>query len=326
MRASLFKIFVFCTIVTLLVPAVSFAKAEFTLKFGHLGNEENVWHKAAMKFAELVAEKSGGRIEVKVYPNEQLGKEMELIDGIRMGTVDMTITGESMQNWAPKAGLMGAPYAIRNADHLAKIAGGDIGREIEQEIIDKIGLRPVGWFGRGPRNLTSNSPIKHPDDLKGMILRVPNVPLFVAVWEALGAKPTPMAFSEVFTSLQQGTIAGQENPYALIKSAGFYEVQKYCNLTEHVISWIYVVLGEKKFQSMPEDLQKVILEAGQEMQEYEHQLFQEAEKGLAQELQDLGMTFVEVDKAAFQKKAEVAVFEALTPEQKELYMRMQEVK
>ncbi|MCP4401401.1 MAG: TRAP transporter substrate-binding protein [bacterium] len=326
MRASLFKIFVFCTIVTLLVPAVSFAKAEFTLKFGHLGNEENVWHKAAMKFAELVAEKSGGRIEVKVYPNEQLGKEMELIDGIRMGTVDMTITGESMQNWAPKAGLMGAPYAIRNADHLAKIAGGDIGQEIEQEIIDKIGLRPVGWFGRGPRNLTSNSPIKHPDDLKGMILRVPNVPLFVAVWEALGAKPTPMAFSEVFTSLQQGTIAGQENPYALIKSAGFYEVQKYCNLTEHVISWIYVVLGEKKFQSMPEDLQKVILEAGQEMQEYEHQLFQEAEKGLAQELQDLGMTFVEVDKAAFQKKAEVAVFEALTPEQKELYMRMQEVK
>lgn len=326
MRRSMFKMFVFCMIVTLLVPTISFAKAEYTLKFGHLANEENVWHKAAVKFAELVAEKSGGRIEVKVYPNEQLGKEMELIDGIRMGTVDMTITGESMQNWAPKAGLMGAPYAIRNADHLAKIAGGEIGQEIEQEIIDKIGLRPIGWFGRGPRNLTSNRPIKHPDDLKGMILRVPNVPLFVAVWEALGAKPTPMAFSEVFTSLQQGTIAGQENPYALIKSAGFYEVQKYCNLTEHVISWIYVVLGEKKFQSMPEDLQKVILEAGQEMQEYEHQLFQEAEQSLAQELQDLGMTFVEVDKDAFQKKAEVAVFEALTPEQKDLYMRMQEVK
>jgi tripartite ATP-independent transporter DctP family solute receptor len=326
MRTSLFKTFVFCMIVTLLVPTISFAKAEYTLKFGHLANEENVWHKAAVKFAELVAEKSGGRIEVKVYPNEQLGKEMELIDGIRMGTVDMTITGESMQNWAPKAGLMGAPYAIRNADHLAKIAGGEIGQEIEQEIIDKIGLRPVGWFGRGPRNLTSNRPVKHPDDLKGMILRVPNVPLFVAVWEALGAKPTPMAFSEVFTSLQQGTIEGQENPYALIKSAGFYEVQKYCNLTEHVISWIYVVLGEKKFQSMPEDLQKVILEAGQEMQEYEHQLFQEAEQGLAQELQDLGMTFVEVDKAAFQKKAEVAVFEALNAEQKDLYMRMQEVK
>ncbi len=325
MNKKCFKFFVCCMIVVLTVPVVSFA-AEYTLKFGHLANEENVWHKAAIKFAEVVEEKSGGRIEVKVYPNEQLGKEMELIDGIQMGTVDMTITGESMQNWAPKAGLMGAPYAIRDMDHLNKIAGGDIGSEIEQEITAKIGLRPVGWFARGPRNLTSNRPIKHPDDLKGMILRVPNVPLFVAVWQALGAKPTPMAFSEVFTSMQQGTIEGQENPYALIKSANFYEVQKYCNLTEHVISWIYVVLGEKKFQSLPEDLQKVVLEAGQEMQAYERELFLAAEQGLAKELQDLGMTFVEVDKAAFQKKAEEAVFQALTPDQKDLYMRMQAVK
>ena len=325
MSKKMFTMVVLSVVVMMMVSAVSFA-AEYTLKFGHLANEENVWHKAALKFAELVEEKSGGRIEVKVYPNEQLGKEMELIDGIQMGTVDMTITGESMQNWAPKAGLMGAPYAIQSLDHLNKIAGGDIGKEIEQEIIDKIGLRPVGWFARGPRNLTTNRPVKHPDDLKGMILRVPNVPLFVAVWEALGAKPTPMAFSEVFTSMQQGTIEGQENPYALIKSANFYEVQKYCNLTEHVISWIYVVLGEKKFQSLPEDLQKVVLEAGQEMQAYERELFLAAEQSLAQELQDLGMTFVEVDKAAFQEKATAAVLNALTPEQKDLYMRMQEVK
>ena len=326
MRTTFLKLFVLCLVLTLAVPAISSAKAEYTLKFGHLANEENVWHKAAMKFAELVAEKSGGRIEVKVYPNEQLGKELDLINGIQMGTVDMTITGESMQNWAPKAALMGTPYAIRDMDHLSKIAGGEIGKEIEQEVIDKIGLRPIGWFGRGPRNLTSNRPVKTPDDLKGMILRVPNVPIFVATWETLGAKPTPMAFSEVFTSLQQGTIEGQENPFALIKSAGFYEVQKYCNLTEHVISWIYVVIGEKKFQSMPEDLQNVILEAGKEMQEYEHQLFQEAEKSLAKELQDLGMTFVEVDKDAFQKKATEAVLNALDEEQKDLYMRMQEVK
>jgi len=324
MRKNLLHVLVLSIMIAMMLSTASLA-AEYTLKFGHLANEENGWHKAALKFAEVVAEKSGGRIEVKVYPNEQLGKEMELIDGIQMGTVDMTITGESMQNWAPKAGLMGAPYAIRDLDHLNKIAGGEIGKEIEQEIIEKIGLRPVGWFARGPRNLTSNRPITTPDDLNGMILRVPNVPLFVAVWEALGAKPTPMAFSEVFTSLQQGTIDGQENPLALIKSANFYEVQKYCNLTEHVVSWIYVVLGEKKFQSMPEDLQKIVLEAGQEMQAYERQLFLEDEQKLATELQDLGMTFVEVDKAAFQAKATEAVLNALTPEQKDLYMRMQAV-
>ena len=124
------------------------------------------------------------------------------------------------------------------------MADGDIGKTIERKILKRINLRPIGWFKRGPRHLTSNRPIVHPDDLKGMILRVPNVPIYVSVWKALGAKPTPMDFSEVFTSLQQGTIHGQENPFALIKSSSFYEVQDFCNLTGHVISWIYVIIGE----------------------------------------------------------------------------------
>jgi TRAP-type C4-dicarboxylate transport system substrate-binding protein len=144
----------------------------------------------------------------------------------------------------------------------------------------------------------------------------------VKFWEAVGAKPTPMAFSEVFTSLQQGTIDGQENPLSLIKSAGFYEVQKYVNKTEHLITWIYVLIGEKQFQKLPEDLQQVILEAGKEMQEYEHMLFIEDEKKLVTELQDLGMTFVEPDKAAFAEKGKPGLMEALTPEQKELFERI----
>lgn len=297
-------------------------KPEYVLKFGHLANEDHTWHKAAVKFAEIVKEKSNGRVEVKVYPNEQLGKELDMINGIQAGTVDMTITGESLQNWAPKVGVMAALYAVRDSEHMQKVAGGEIGKEIEAEILDKTGLRPIAWFERGPRNLTSNRPIKHPDELNGMILRVPNVPLFVKSWEALGAKPTPMAFSEVFTSLQQGTIDGQENPYALIKSAGFYEVQKYCNLTEHVRTWIYVVIGEKQLKSMPEDLQKIILDAGREMQKYEHKLFLAEQDKLAKELQEKGMTFVEVDKEAFKTKVKDAVISSLTPEQKDLYERI----
>ena len=304
----------------LLIAPAAMAKPDYVLKFGHLANEENVWHKAALKFAELVKAKSNGRVEVKVYPSEQLGKEMDLITGIQMGTVDMTITGESMQNWAPYAALLGVPYAVRDMDHMVKVADGPIGQKIEAQIRSKIGLRPLAWFARGPRNLTTNKPVNTPDDLQGMILRVPNVPLFVSVWQALGAKPTPMAFSEVFTSLQQGTIAGQENPYALIKSAGFYEVQKYCNLTEHVRSWIYVVLGEKKFSSMPKDLQTAILEAGKEMQAYERKLFMAEEEALAKWLQEEGgMKFVKSDKAAFQAKAKAAVLKALNPEQIKMY-------
>lgn len=311
----------------MMAPNTVMAKAKYVLKFGHLANEENTWHKAAVKFAELVAEKSNGQIECKVYPSEQLGKEMDLITGIQMGTVDMTITGESMQNWAPLAGLLGIPYAIRDMDHLVKVADGPIGAMIEDQVREKIGVRPLGWFARGPRNLTSNRPINSPDDLNGMILRVPNVPLFVSVWQELGAKPTPMAFSEVFTSMQQGTIHGQENPYALIKSAGFYEVQKYVNLTEHVRGWIYVVIGEKKFQSMPEELQKAVLEAGKEMQAYERELFNVDETTLAKWLQEEGgMTFVKSDKAAFQAIAKKAVVKALDKEQIKVYEQILQVK
>jgi TRAP-type C4-dicarboxylate transport system substrate-binding protein len=159
-----------------------------------------------------------------------------------------------------------------------------------------------------------------------MIIRVPNVSLFVATWSALGAKPTPMAFSEVFTSLQQSTIHGQENPFALIRNAGLYEVQKYCNMTEHVKGWAYVVMGNKKFESMPADLQQIILESAHVMQAYEHELYLEQEELDRLFLEEKGMEFIEVDKAAFEKIASDAVMASFTEEQKKLYKRIQEVK
>jgi TRAP-type transport system periplasmic protein len=289
------------------------AAQDVTLKFGHLANEENIWHKAALKFAEEVSTLSNGTIKVEVFPNEQLGKEMDIINGIQLGTADMTITGESLQNWAPSAALLAVPYAIRDIAHLDAVAGGPIGDKIEAEIIEKAQLRPIAYFARGPRDLTSNREIKTPEDINGLRLRVPNVPLFVAVWDALGAKPTPMAFSEVFTSLQSHTIDAQENPLALIKSASFYEVQKFVNKTEHVQSWIYVVIGEPQFQALTPEQQQAVLEAGKRMQAYERGLFLADEEQLAAELQQKGMTFVDVDKAAFAAKAGEAVKAALNP-------------
>jgi DNA-binding NarL/FixJ family response regulator len=175
-------------------------------------------------------------------------------------------------------------------------------------------------------NLTANRPIRHPGELSSMILRVPAVSLYVKTWSALGAKPTPMAFSEVFTALQQSTIHGQENPFALIRDAGLYEVQKYCMLTEHVKSWAYVVMGNKKFEMLPADLQQVILESAKIMQEYEHELFLKQEEEDYQYLLDRGMEFIEVDKAAFEEAARKAVLEAFSDGQKDLLQRIQAVK
>lgn len=301
---------VFC-LALISLPA---AAAEMTLKLGHLANEENIWHKACVKFGEELSTLTDGRIQVEIYPNESLGKEMDLINGMQLGTADMTITGESLQNWAPMAALLAVPYAYKSTAHMDSIAGGEIGAQIEAQIIEKAMVRPVAYFARGPRNLTTNRPIKSPADLNGLKMRVPNVPLFVDVWKALGAQPTPMAFSEVFTSLQNGTIGAQENPLALIKSASFFEVQKYVNKTEHVRSWIYLALSERTWSKLSKADQKAVLEAGQRAQKYERELFMADEQKLVKELQDKGMTFVDVDGAAFASKAKDAVLANVKPE------------
>ena len=311
--SSLLKKSLLAGAVALLVNGPVLA-ADVTLKLGHLANEDNIWHKAAVKFGEELKAMTDGRIEVEVYPNESLGKEMDVINGMQLGTADMTITGESLQNWAPMAALLAVPYAYKSLEHMDEVASGEIGDKIKAEIIEKAKVRPIAYFARGPRNLTSNRAIKSPDDLNGLKMRVPNVPLFVDVWKSLGASPTPMAFSEVFTSLQNGTIDAQENPLALIKSANFNEVQKFVNKTEHVRSWIYLTISELTWAKLSEADQKAVMEAAAKAQAYERELFMEDDANLVKELTDKGMTFVDVDGAAFAAKAKDAVLANVKPE------------
>ncbi len=289
-----------------LIAAPAMAQ-EMTLKLGHLANEDNSWHKASVRFGEELSALTNGRIAVEVFPNESLGKEIDLINGMQLGTVDMTITGESLQNWAPMAALLAVPYAYKSLEHMDEVASGEIGDRIKAEIVEKAQIRPIAYFARGPRNLTSNRPIVSPDDLNGLKMRVPNVPLFVDVWAALGAQPTPMAFSEVFTSLQNGTIDAQENPLALIRSASFNEVQSHVNKTEHVRSWIYLTLAESVWQKLSAEDQAAVTEAAARAQAYERGLFEESIAADQAYLEDKGMTFVDVDGAAFAAKAKDAV-------------------
>jgi len=301
------------TCISAVTSTAAFAQ-EVTLQLGHLANEQNAWHLAAVRFGEELSELTDGRIAVEVFPNESLGKEIDLINGMQLGTVDMTITGESLQNWAPMAALLAVPYAYRSLDHMDEVASGDIGDDIEAQIVERAQIRPIAYFARGPRNLTSQRPIASPDDLDGMRMRVPNVPLFVDVWSALGASPTPMAFSEVFTSLQSGVIDGQENPLALIRSANFNEVQNYVNQTEHVRSWIYLTIAESTWQSLSEDDQAAVMQAAASAQEYERGLLLDSLAEDRAHLEANGMEFVEVDGAAFQAAARDAVLANVSDE------------
>lgn len=296
---------------------------EIVLRFGHQANEQDVWHLSALYFARVVDSLSRGRIEVDVFATEQLGRELDMIRSIQAGIADMTITGESMQVWADITSFCGMPYLLRDFDHLKDVVGGPAGKRIADEMIAKIHLRPLAYFARGARHLTSNRPIRSPDDLKGMILRVPTVPISVKTWEALGAKPTPMTFSEVFTALQQGTVEGQENPFALIYSAGFAEVQRYVNLTGHVIGWVYVVIGEERFRSLSPDDQQLVLRAGKAMQDYHEKIFFRQERLLRERLEAQGMQFIETDVNAFRLRAREAVMKNLSPSLRAFYQEIQ---
>ncbi len=292
-------------------------------KLGHLTNEDHLWNQTALKFSELVAEKTDGQIEVKVYPNEQLGSEMDMITGIQTGTVDMTITGESLQNWAPKAAMLAIPYAITSAEQMDAVINGELGQEIEAEITEKVGLIPLYHHKRAPRNLTSNVAVRTPEDAKGLKMRVPNVPIFVDAWSAAGANPQVMAFSEVFTGLQQGVIDGQENPYDLIVSASFFEVQDYVNETEHVSSWIYVVVGEDQYNALSPELQEAVQEAAEEAEAWGQAEFEASAAEFKQKCIDEGMTIVDdVDKKAFQEIMMPAVKKSLSEEQIDLLDRI----
>ena len=295
--------------------------AQYTITVTHIVDEEHSWHKACEFFKREVEKRSEGKIEVKIYPNSQLGNEIDTIQSaLTGGGVDVVITGESMMTYVPELGILGVPYLMTSDAHVEAVAGGPVGKEIEKlMLMDGAGFRCLAYFVRGPRNVTANKPIRTPDDIKGLIIRTPASTITVSTFEAFGAKPTPMAFSEVFTSLQSGTIQGQENPLAMINSGNFYEVQKYLNKTEHLRTWLYFALSEQTFQSLPADLQKIVEEVGKEMQVYEHEQFLKDEAELEGFLTSKGMTFInDVDQAAFAKLADGAMKRLMEGEYKYL--------
>ncbi|NND05401.1 MAG: TRAP transporter substrate-binding protein [Saprospiraceae bacterium] len=301
-------------------------KPQYVFRASILTNENHTWFRAFAYMSELLWERTDGRVKMEVYHSEQLAKEMEAIRLIETEVIDMTIIGSTLTNWVEVAAFCGMPYLLDNAEQQELLVNGMLGKRVEEGIRAATNLMPIACFMRTPRHLTSNRPIRHPDDLRGLIIRVPSVPLFVTAWSAMGAKPTPMAFSEVFTSLQQGAIEGLENPVDIILNGGFYEVQKYVNLTGHVRSWAYAAVGEKQFEKLPPDLQEIFLEVAREMEKYEASIRKKAQEKIEQTLRDRGMEFIEVDRSAFSEKCKLAVIESLSPEMQQLFREAEALK
>ncbi|MFD2830936.1 TRAP transporter substrate-binding protein [Corticicoccus populi] len=289
-------------------------------KMTHISDGNHLWHRTAVEFADLVDEKTDGKVQIEIFPNSQLGSEVDNINSIRYGATDLTITGETLEVWSPNAVMLAVPYAFDSQEHMRRVIEGDLGEKIENDIKKDVGLTPLFYMEREPRNLTSNYPINHPDDLRGFSMRVPNVPLFLDAWSQAGAQPQVISLSEVFTALQQGVIDGQENPNDLIRSSGFYEVQDYINETEHVRSWIYVVVGSEQLEALPEDQQRAVLEAAEEAKVYSQDLLEEEAETVRTALEETGVEFNnQVDQDAMREAMMPALESYFNDEQLELY-------
>ncbi|MDJ0944517.1 MAG: TRAP transporter substrate-binding protein [Kiloniellales bacterium] len=280
--------------------AVTGASAqELELKFGHVGAPGSLFAISAEEFAKQANAKLGDKAKVTVFGSSQLGKDKELLQKLKLGTVNFALPSTVMSTVADEFGLFEMPYLVKDRAHMAKI---------EKEIFWKRlapaaearGYKIIAVWENGFRHVTNNlRPIAKPEDLKGIKLRTPKGTWRVKMFQAYGANPTPMSFSEVFTALQTGVIDGQENPFAQIYSAKFQEVQKYLSLTGHVYTPAYVTVGSKAWDKLPEDVRKTLEETAKETQAFVYDTAARLEKDLLEKLRGGGIKVNEADKAAF---------------------------
>ncbi len=238
--------------------------APITLKFAHgmPPDEEEALHRGVVIFKKMVEQKTAGRVKVDIYPASQLGKEREQFEGVKLGTIEMCMIAEGpMAGFFPEIMVVGIPYLYANEVTAWKSLDGPFGKALFDEMRKKTGVRALGIGENGFRNFTNRTkPIKSPDDMKGLKIRTMENPAHMAMVKALGASATPIAWGEVYMALQQGVVDGQENPVSVIEVSKFNEVQKYLTLDGHVYSILPILINDKFFQSLPPDIQKIIVD------------------------------------------------------------------
>lgn len=293
-------------------PAASEKKEgqKFTLKLGHHADEKQPFHLGAVKFAELVAQKTNGNVEIKVFPNNTLGSSRDLIEGIQLGTVDMSLSPTTnVATFFQKLDIFYFPFIFRDRQHAYKFSDGPVAQKLYEEMRQKTGIRCLGMFESGFRQVTnSKKPIRTPEDFSGIKMRATDSPINVDTFKAVGANVTPMAYSEVFTALQQGTVDGQDNPIGNVYASKFYEVQKYLTLTRHQWAGIMLLISDKVWSKLPPEYQKAMEEAAAEAVAWEREEANKKEGEFLEAMKKAGLQVIELtpeERAKFQEKMKV---------------------
>lgn len=278
------------------------AAADVTIRAAHVFNTSFSSHLGVVDFAERVASKTNGAVEVKIFPDGQLGNERELLEGATLGSHDISLTGAA--GWAiinPKLGTFELPFLYRDMDHQQNVFNGEL-RSAVDELFDEKGLKFLGYFAYGLRStLTTEAPVDTLESFKGLKIRVPEVPIFVKTFEALGANPTPINFGEIYTALQSGVVQAVEGSPESMLAQKFTEVTKYFSLTQHQSPPILVAMNKAAFERLSPENQAAVLEAAQEASDA---LFDNVVKANADAVEAMkagGVEVVEVSEAEREK-------------------------
>jgi len=302
--------------------------APMVMRIGHAMPTAHGYHIWAEKFKEELAKTMKDRVDVQIFPNGQLGKETEYLEGMRMGTLDASILGRHGQVDI-RLEVLNFPMIYRDQKHQDVILrqNSKLQQDLDNIFYEK-GYKCLGWGVLGDRHVTTKDrAVRKASDLKGLDIRIPNVPVFLAAFKAWGANPTPLDFTEVYSALQQGVIKAQENPPEIIYTSRFYEVQKYLCLTAHSDMPCQFLVGRNYWEKLPKDVQEAMMKAATTARDYHVKVVREANAKLVDELEKKGMIIIrDVDRKSFVPGAEEAYRQFEDKIGKDLIRRVQEAK
>ena len=303
------------------------AAAQTKLKWAHVYETSEPFHKWSVWAAGEIEKRTNGRYHIDVFPASSLGKESDINQGLTLGTVDMIISGPSFAARSyPRIGIAYYPFIFRDGDHLIAYSKSPVFAEMVEEFRNKTGIQITAYTYYGARHTTSNRPFTDCAGMKGLKIRVPDVPAYMATPKACGANPTPIAFAEVYLALQNGTVDAQENPLPTIDAKKFYEVQKYIVLTGHITESLVTIVAGDTWKKLPEPDRKVFSDVLWEASTRATNDIVEAENKLVGDFQKRGVNVVKVDRGPFIQAVQKAVTAPDTPWPKELYDRVQAIR
>ena len=318
LKATL-KLIAACALITGATGQFSTATAQTKLKWAHVYETSEPYHKWSVWAGEEFKKRTNGKFEIQVFPASSLGKESDINQGLQLGTVDIILTGASFaSNSFPRLGVSYYPFTFRDADHVISYGKSDIFKELTEGYKKATGNTVTALTYYGARHATSNKLFKNCDEMKGLKMRVPDSPVYTALPRACGANPTPIAFAEVYLALQNGTVDAQENPLPTIEAKKFFEVQKNIILTGHISDALLTVISPSTMGKMNPAEQKLLTDIMQEAAVNATNDIRKREGELVDEFKKKGINVVTVDRNDFQQRVLKAItFESMKMDKKD---------